>query len=189
MIFNMLTLNMKNLGMIEIVPHWKNWALISTWWDKIRPVSTAQGQLLMWFLDSHSKKYKETNFHENWPYRTQVMTILLDTENWKWWISEKKMAIKLPKFQKLISQEKFWCLVKKFCSLLFLISSNNWAKFDQNLRGWVTKLKILSLFDVELPCYKSWWYVIYPTFYYKLGQNLVETKAENLLNSRNSSIF
>ena len=41
--------------------------------------------------------------------------------------------------------------MKKFCSLLFLISRNIWTKFDQNLRGWVTKLKILSLFDVELP--------------------------------------
>ena len=59
-------------------------------------------------------------------------------ENSEWRISEKK-ALKLP--------PQNW----KFCSLLFLISRNIWAKFDQNLRGWVTKLKILSLFDVESP--------------------------------------
>ena len=118
----------------------------------------------------------------------KVITISLDMGKSKWQISEKK-ALKLPKYQNRISQELFRVWWKKFCSLLFLIRRNIWAKFDQNLRGWVTKLKILSLFDVELPCYKSWWYVIYPTFYYKLGQNLVETKAENLLNSRNSSIF
>ena len=36
----------------------------------------------------------------------KVMTISLDMENSKWWISEKK-ALKLPKLQKLISQEPF----------------------------------------------------------------------------------
>ena len=34
------------------------------------------------------------------------MTISLDRENLKWQISEKK-ALKLPKFQKQISQEQF----------------------------------------------------------------------------------
>ena len=36
----------------------------------------------------HPKKYKGSNFHEDWPYRTQVIKILLDTENSKWPISE-----------------------------------------------------------------------------------------------------
>ena len=36
------------------------------------------------------KKYKGVNFHEDWSYRTQVMTISLDTENSKWQISEKR---------------------------------------------------------------------------------------------------
>ena len=36
----------------------------------------------------------------------QVITIPLDTENSKWQISEKK-ALKLPRFQKPISQEPF----------------------------------------------------------------------------------
>ena len=47
----------------------------------------------------HPKKYKSANFHEDWSYRTQDMTISLDTENSKQWISEKK-TLKLPKFQK-----------------------------------------------------------------------------------------
>ena len=57
------------------------------------------------FWISHQKS-TGTNFHEDWPYRTQVMTMSLDTKNSKWQISEKK-ALKLPKFQKLISQEPF----------------------------------------------------------------------------------
>ena len=52
------------------------------------------------------KKYKNENFHEDWPYRTQVMTISLDTDNSKWRISEEK-TLKLHKFQKPISQEPF----------------------------------------------------------------------------------
>ena len=58
------------------------------------------------FWIPHPKKYKSANFHEDWLYRTQVMTISLDTENSKWRISEKKV-LKLPKFQKPISQEPF----------------------------------------------------------------------------------
>ena len=50
------------------------------------------------------KKYKGASFHEDWPYRTQVITISLDMDNSKCQISEKK-ALKLPKFQKPISQE------------------------------------------------------------------------------------
>ena len=45
-------------------------------------------------------------FHEDWSYRTQVMTISLDTENPKCQTSEKK-DLKLPKFQKPISLEPF----------------------------------------------------------------------------------
>ena len=80
----------------------------------------------------------------------KVITISLDMGKSKWQISEKK-ALKLPKYQNRISQELFRVWWKKFCSLLFLIRRNIWAKFDQNLRGWVTKLKILSLFDKESP--------------------------------------
>ena len=39
----------------------------------------------------HPKKYKGANFHEEWPYRTQVMTISLDVENSKWHVSEKRL--------------------------------------------------------------------------------------------------
>ena len=39
----------------------------------------------------HPKKYKGANFHEEWPYRTQVMTISLDVENSKWQVSEKRL--------------------------------------------------------------------------------------------------
>ena len=42
------------------------------------------------FRIPHPKKYKGANFNEDWPYRTQVMTISLDTENSKWRISQKK---------------------------------------------------------------------------------------------------
>ena len=52
------------------------------------------------------KKYKNAHFHEDWPYRTQVITISIDTEISKRWISEKK-TLTLPKFQKPISQELF----------------------------------------------------------------------------------
>ena len=33
------------------------------------------------FWIPHSKKYKGANFYEDWPYRTQVITISSDTEN------------------------------------------------------------------------------------------------------------
>ena len=39
----------------------------------------------------HPKKYKGANFHEEWPYRTQVMTISLDVENSEWQVSEKRL--------------------------------------------------------------------------------------------------
>ena len=42
------------------------------------------------FWISHLKKYKGANFHEDWSYKAQVLTISLDTENSKWRISEKK---------------------------------------------------------------------------------------------------
>ena len=61
----------------------------------------------MWFVIFqflNSKKHKGANFHKDCPHRTQVITISLDTENSKWRISGKK-ALKLPKFQKPISQE------------------------------------------------------------------------------------
>ena len=64
--------------LIEIIPHWKiGLQLLCGRMDavmknlffnfKIRTVSSAQGQFLMWFLE----KYKGANFHEDWPYRTQ----------------------------------------------------------------------------------------------------------------------
>ena len=59
------------------------------------------------FWISHLKKYKGANFHEDWSYKAQVLTISLDTENSKWRISEKKKALKLPKFEKPISQELY----------------------------------------------------------------------------------
>ena len=43
------------------------------------------------FWIPHPKKYKGANFHQDWPYRTHVMTISLDTENSKWRISEKRL--------------------------------------------------------------------------------------------------
>ena len=49
------------------------------------------------FWIPHPKKYRGAHFHEDWLYGTQVVTISLDTENSKWWISEKKL-LKLPKF-------------------------------------------------------------------------------------------
>ena len=75
--------------MTEIAPHWKIGpqllcgrmdAVMKNLFD-IRPVFSAQGQFLMWFLDSPPKKYKGANLHEDWPYRTHVMTLSLDTEN------------------------------------------------------------------------------------------------------------
>ena len=95
---------------------------------KIRPVSSAQRQFLMGFLDSHPKKYKPANFHEVWPYRTQVMATLLNTkiQNSRF---PKKMAPKLPKFQNPIYQEPFkvtWKIFPHFCFLLI-------GMFEQNL--------------------------------------------------------
>ena len=44
----------------------------------------------MVFVIPKPKTYEGSNFHEDWPYRTQVVTISLDTEDSKWWISGKK---------------------------------------------------------------------------------------------------
>ena len=87
--------------MIEIVPHWKieprllcgrMYAVLKNllFNSNLDLFSNAQEQFLMWFLDSPPKKYKGSNFHEDWLYRTQVITISLDTENSKWWIFEKR---------------------------------------------------------------------------------------------------
>ena len=124
-----VNIKQENLGMIEIVPHWKigpqllcgrmNTVMKNLFFNLKLDVSSAQGQFLKWCLDSPPKKYKGANFHKNWPYRTQVMTISLDTENSRWWISEKK-ALKLPKFQKPISQEPFRVGGKNFAHFCFL---------------------------------------------------------------------
>ena len=47
------------------------------------------------------KNYEDTNFHEDWPYRTQVITISFDTENSKWQISEKKKGPKITQIAKV----------------------------------------------------------------------------------------
>ena len=139
MIFIMLKTSIKSWGMIGIVSHWNivpgllcgrtNRVIkkkIKIF--KIRPVSSAQRQFLMGFLDSHPKKYKPANFHEVWPYRTQVMATLLNTkiQNSRF---PKKMAPKLPKFQNPIYQEPFkvtWKIFPHFCFLLI-------GMFEQNL--------------------------------------------------------
>ena len=114
---------MKNLGMIEIVPHQKigsqllrgrmNKVLNNFWCNFWIPLP---------------KKYKGANFHENWPYRTQVMTISLDMDNSKWWISEEK-TLKLPKFKISISQEPFRFRWKNFAHIFFILVGT----FEQNL--------------------------------------------------------
>ena len=38
------------------------------------------------FWIPHPKKYRGAHFHDHWPDRTQVITILLDMENSKWQI-------------------------------------------------------------------------------------------------------
>ena len=90
-------------------------------------------------LKGQKSIYKGANFHEYWPYRTQVMTISLDTENSKWQIWKK--ALKLPKFQKSISQEWFSWVKKLFSALLFLSGGNIWAKFGQNLKKMGDKIE------------------------------------------------
>ena len=60
--------------------------------------------------------YKGAHFHEDWPYRTEVMTISLDTENSKWWISEKKS----PKTTQIYPRNLIELRKKNF-ALLFLI--------------------------------------------------------------------
>ena len=76
----------------------------------------------------HPKEYKGANFHEDWLYRTQVITISLDTENSKQQISEKKI-LKLSKFQQLVSQEPFKVRWKDFTHFCFLLVGT----LDQNL--------------------------------------------------------
>ena len=56
----------------------------------------------MWFLDPPPKK-KSTKVQI--VISSFTISFSLDTEKSKWRISEKKKALKLPKFQKLISQE------------------------------------------------------------------------------------
>ena len=85
-------------------------------------------------MDSPPKKVRRCKiFMKNWPYRTQVITISLTTENSKWQISEKK-TLKLPKFQKLISQEPFrvrWKNFAHFCFLLVGTLSKIWSKSER----------------------------------------------------------
>ena len=124
MIFIMLTKSMKNLGMIEIVPHQKIGSqilrgkmnkVLNNFFNNLKLVLFLVLKTNFWcnFWIPLPKKYKGENFHENWPYRTQVMTISLDTDNSKWWISEEK-TLKLPKFQISISQEPFRFRWKNF---------------------------------------------------------------------------
>ena len=127
MIFNMLTSSRKNLGMIKIVPQWKigPWLLCGSMYavlknlffnSKLDLFVVLKANFKCDFWISYPKKYKGANFHEDWPYKTQVNNF-----------------VRYRKF-KIVD---FW---KKA-----LISRNIWVKFDQKLRGWVTKLKILSL--------------------------------------------
>ena len=39
-----------------------------------------KSNFLCYFWILHPKKYKGANFYEEWPYRTQVITISLDTQ-------------------------------------------------------------------------------------------------------------
>ena len=56
-----------------------------------RPPLTSSRKRGVHTMIPHPKKYKGANFHEEWPYRTQVMTISLDVENSKWQVSEKRL--------------------------------------------------------------------------------------------------
>ena len=104
----------------------------------------------MWFLDSPPKKVRRRKF----PWR-----LALQNSSYNNFIRYRKLkilnfwkkALKLPKFQKPISQEPFRVGWKNFAHFCFLLVET----FEQNLiKIWedgVTKLKILSLFDVESP--------------------------------------
>ena len=137
MIFNMLTSSRKNLGMIEIVPHWKigpqllcgrMYAVLKNLFfnSKLDLFLVLKVKFLMWFLDSPPKKVQRCKF--SWTIGLIVIIISLHTENSKWRISEKKI-LKLPKFQKLISQEPFRVRWKNFAHFYFLLVGT----FEQNL--------------------------------------------------------
>ena len=90
-------------------PTLKNWVPITMWWDecsyeeyifllKTWPVSSAQGQFLMWFLDSPPKKSTKVQI---------FMKIgLIELKLWKFHLIQKiqngrfsKKALKLPNFK------------------------------------------------------------------------------------------
>ena len=75
----------------------------------------------MWLLESPPKKSTKVQiFMKIGLIEFKLgMTISLDMENPKWQISEKKV-LKLPKFQKLISQEPFRVKWKNFGHFCFL---------------------------------------------------------------------
>ena len=91
----MLTSSRKSLGMIEFVPHCKiGLQLLCGRIDTMKNLffnSKLDLFLVLkakyWIL--HPKKYKGANGHEDWPYRTQVITISLNAKNSKWWISKQ----------------------------------------------------------------------------------------------------
>ena len=101
----------------------------------------------MWFLDFPPKKVQRCKF--SW------ILALVDSSYDNFIIYRKfkmadfwKKALKLPKFQKPISQEPFRVRQKKMCSLLFLISRT----FEQNLiKIWHYGWHWLCLIDVESP--------------------------------------
>ena len=173
--------------MIEIVPHWKIGPKLLCGRDvvhsfeeffffKLRPVSSAQGQFLMWFLHFPPKKVQRCKFFwrltlQNLSYDNFIRYGKLKMADF--W----KETLKLPEFQKRISQESFRVRWKNFAIFCFLLV----GKFQQNLKRLVTKLKTcrhsplkvhsvnnvvkiiikgnLCLFDIFLVSFKNkfWW--------------------------------
>ena len=135
----MLTSSRKNLELLEIAPHWKiGPRLLCGRMDAVMKNLFSNLKLDLFlvlkanfycdFLIPNPKNYKGANVHEDLSYRTQVKKFWLDAKNSKWQISEKK-SLKLPKFQKPISQEQFRVQWKNFAYICFL-----WVgTFEQNL--------------------------------------------------------
>ena len=126
----MLASNRKKLGIIEIVPYWKigPWLLCGRMYAvlknflifKVRSASSAQGQFLMWFLDSPPKKVQRCKF--SWRLALQNSSYNNFVRYGKFKMADFwKKALKLPKFQKPISQEPFRVRWKNFAHFCFLL--------------------------------------------------------------------
>ena len=128
----------------------------------MRPVFSAQGQFLMSFLDSPSKKVQSWKFSWRMALQNSRYENFIRYEKFKmanFW----KKALKLPKFQKSISQEPFRVRWKNFVSYKLEHMSKIWSKSksmgDMAVPHWhgITLMNILDRWIIRFQGYFRMW--------------------------------